>query len=75
MIIPPTRTSPATTNHGLPCACANTEHTQPSKPTSAKVRRPARALGFRSRSSPMSSPMARLVSRSGSRSNPSPVVQ
>ena len=46
----------------------------PISPTSAKVRKPASAIGCLSRSSPMSSPMARAVIKLGISSMPRSLI-
>jgi hypothetical protein len=61
MIIQPTTAKPTGTSHGASSSRARTAHSAPSSATSANVRRPALADGLRSRSSPMNSPIARLV--------------
>src|SRR5512147_1466650 len=70
--MPVIASSPAISSQGEPVLLESIAIRVPNTVTSAKVRSPALAEGLRSRSSPMSRPMARLVRNWGSASIPLP---
>jgi hypothetical protein len=72
MIIAPTMHKPATSNQIEPVLLESMALSVPNKATRVKVRNPAFADGLRSRSRPISKPIARLVRNYGSASMPLP---
>src|SRR5574340_190363 len=72
MIVPATASRPAISSQGEPSLVESSAAKVPNTATSAKVRNPALADGLRSRSSPISRPMARLVRNCGNASMPWP---
>jgi len=70
MIMPATASRPAISSQGEPSFVESSAESVPNMATSAKVRSPALADGVRSRSSPISKPMARLVRNCGKASMP-----
>src|SRR5258706_197072 len=75
MIIAPTSRRPTMSSAGEPVSSPSSALTAPNSATSAKVRRPAFAPGWRSRSRPISKPMARLAANAGSLSSSVPCNQ
>src|SRR3990167_9026675 len=67
-IVPATASKPAISSQGEPSFVESSAAIVPNTATSAKVRSPALAEGLRSRSSPISRPMARLVRNCGNAS-------
>ena len=72
MIMLATASRPAISSQGEPSFVESSADSVPNRATSAKVRRPALADGVRSRSRPISRPMARLVRNCGRASMPLP---
>src|SRR3989338_9622708 len=70
--MPATASSPAINSQGEPSFAESSADKVPNTATSAKVRSPALADGLRSRSSPISRPMARLVRNCGNAPMPLP---
>src|SRR5450759_655447 len=70
MIMPATASRPAISSQGEPSFVESSADSVPNRATSAKVRSPALADGVRSRSNPISRPMARLVRNCGKASMP-----
>src|SRR5574340_1209463 len=70
--MPATASRPAISSHGESALLESSAARVPNTATSAKVRSPALAEGLRSRSSPISRPMARLVRNCGKASMPLP---
>src|SRR5512133_53552 len=70
MMVPAIATIPAITSQGEPILSESMDSKVPSRATNPKVRSPALAEGLRSRSSPISRPMARLVRNCGRASIP-----
>src|SRR5574340_499815 len=70
--MPATASRPAISSHGESALLESKAVSVPNTATSAKVRSPALADGLRSRSSPISRPMARLVRNCGKASMPLP---
>src|SRR5574340_286458 len=66
--MPATASRPAISSQGVPSFVESSADRVPNKATSANVRSPALAEGLRSRSSPISRPMARLVRNCGNAS-------
>src|SRR5258706_10863415 len=75
MIMAPTSNRPTMSMAGEPVFSLRSAVAAPNKATSAKVRRPAFAPGWRSRSRPISKPIARLAANAGSLSRSVPCNQ